>query len=310
MNRTVFLLCLLGPLAAAHAELFVGLEGYPTLATRSSDLSGFPNVTYTDRFPFEVSGAAAKPDGTLFLCNGAFTTSLYTSTLSGPPQFVATIGVDIHALAFGNDTLWGYSNFAAVKGIYAIDQGTGAAKLVMDVYTGTSFRFFALDYNPADDLLYGYTEYGDSGLYAIDLVGGTMTKLVGTIPAANGQGRGMAVGNNTVYLVATRGDAGIPSFAYDLSQGPNGTWVPFTNAYPAYHATGAGAWIPEPLLGDLNCDDLLNGQDINAFLLALIDPRGYDSAYPSCDRMLADCNGDGTVNLSDVSQFVQLLMAG
>lgn len=229
----------------ARAQLFVGLEGSAP-PTRSSDLSGFPNVTWTTHFSFDVSGAAAAPDGTLYLCNGAFTTRLYTSTLAGPPVLRSTLDTDMHALAFGRGNLYGYSNFAATKGIYQIDINTGVCTLVLDVHTGTSFRYFGLDYNPADDLFYGYTEYGDSGLYSINIDTGEQTKIAGPIPASNSQGRGLAIGRNTVYLTATRGDDGIPLYAYDLAQGPNGQWVAFTQPYPNDHATGGAAYIPRP----------------------------------------------------------------
>lgn len=230
---------------SAHAQLFAGLEGSapPTVST---DLTGFPDVQWDNHFSFDVSGAAAAPDGTLYLCNGAFTTELYESTLTGPPQHLARLDLDMTALAYGRGTLYGYSNYADPKGIYEIDINTGACTLVLDVYTGTSFRFFALDYNPVDDLFYGYTEYGASGLYSINIDTGEMIKLAGSIPASNGQGRGMAVGRNTVYLTATRGDDDIPYFAYDISQGIGGEWVPFTQPYPAYHSTGGAAYIPQP----------------------------------------------------------------
>ncbi len=267
MRNAVCLSCVLGlVVGGAHADLFVGLEGSAP-PTRSSDMSGFPNVTWSNHFSFDVSGAAARPDGTLFLCKGAFTTRLYTATRTSAPRLVATISVDIHALAYGRGTLWGFSNFAPVKGIYEIDQSNGQATLVFDVFSDTGFLFFALDYNARDGLLYGYTEYGDSGLYSINLDTAEMIKLVGTIPAANGQGRGMAIGNNTVYLTATRGNDGIPYFSYDLSQGPNGEWIAFTQAYPQFHSTGGAAWIPDPFsLGDLNCDGVVNAFDIEPFL--------------------------------------------
>jgi len=227
-------------------RLFVGLSGSAPV-TRSSDLAGFPNVAWTNHFAFDVVGAAARSDGVLYICNGEFNTKLYSATLSSPPVFLSNVSVDIHALAWGDGTLWGYSNFAPTKGIYRIDPQTGAATLVLDVYTDHGFRFFALDYNAADGLLYGYTEYGVSGLYSIDLDKEQMTRIVGPPPAQNGQGRGMAVGDNTVYLTATRGDDGIPLFAYDLSQGPNGEWTAFTQPYPEYHSTGGAAWIPQPI---------------------------------------------------------------
>ena len=292
------------------ADLFVGLEGSAP-ATRSSDLSGFPNVIWSKHFAFDVSGAAARPDGTLFLCNGAFTTRLYTATPTRRPQLIATISVDIHALAFGRDTLWGFSNFAPTKGIYEINPATGQATLVLDVHTGTSFRFFALDYNPVDDLLYGYTEFGDSGLYSINIDTGEMLKIVNTIPAANGQGRGMAVGNNTVYLTATRGDEGIPCFAYDLSQGANGVWVPFTQPYPQFHSTGGAAWIPDPVSpGDMNCDGVFNGGDIDPFFLALGDPAAYTAAFPGCNILNGDMNSDGRLDGGDIDPFFECLGGG
>lgn len=250
LHASFILALLIGTLLAAGSasaqRLFVGLEGSPTPPTRSSDLAGFPAVTWDNHFIFEVSGAAATPVGLLYLCNGAFTTQLYATTLDGEPEHLCTSAVDLSALAYGRSTLWGYSNYADPKGIYAIDPATGDATLVLDVYTGTSFRFFGLDYNPVDDLLYGYTEYGASGLYSINIDSGEMLQLAGTIPASNGQGRGLAVGNHTVYLAATRGDDDIPLFAYDLAQGPGGIWVPFTQPYPTYHSTGGAAWIPEP----------------------------------------------------------------
>jgi len=231
--------------APAFGQLFVGLEGSAP-ATQSTDLSGFPNVVWTNHFKFDVSGAAARPDGLLYLCNGAFSTDLYSSTLGGPPKFLSRLQVDMSSLAYGRGKLYGYSNFAATKGIYEIDPATGVTTLVLDVFTNTGFRFFALDYNPVDDLFYGYTEFGDTGLYSINIDTGEMLKIVGVIPASNGQGRGLAVGRNTVYLTATRGDDGIPCFSYDLSQGANGQWQSFTQPYPTFHSTGGAAYIPQP----------------------------------------------------------------
>lgn len=235
----------LGLAPQVDAQLFVGLESSSPV-TRSSDLAGFPNITWTNRFAFDVSGAAASPDGTLYLCNGPFTTRLYTSTLIGPPTLRSTLSVDIHALAFGRGRLYGYSNFAATKGLYEIDVNSGACTLVLDVHTGTDFRYFALDYNPVDDLFYGYTEYGVSGLYAINIDTGTQTRIAGPIPASNTQGRALAVGRHTVFLTATRGADGIPHYAYDLSQGPNGQWVAFTASYTDSNATGGAAYLPQP----------------------------------------------------------------
>lgn len=230
---------------AAHAQLlFAGLED-SSLPTKTSDLSGFPTVVWVNHFPFEVNGAACTPDGTLYLCNGPFTTRLYRSTLAGPPQYVANITVDVHGMGFGRNQLYGFANYASPMGIYAINPQTGSASLVINT-ASQGFRFFGLDYNSGDDKLYGYTEYGVSGLYEINIDSGVMIRLVGPPPGVNGQGRALAVGNNIVYLLATRGDDGEPCFAYDLRQGQGGTWVGFTNPYPLNHNTGGATWIPDP----------------------------------------------------------------
>ncbi len=64
------------------------------------------------------------------------------------------------------------------------------------------------------------------------------------------------------------------------------------------------------LLGDLNCDGLTNGLDVAPFTLALIDPVGYATAYPSCDIDLADINRDLVIDTGDVNPFVQILLGG
>ena len=59
--------------------------------------------------------------------------------------------------------------------------------------------------------------------------------------------------------------------------------------------------------GDMNCDGSLNSLDIDPFVIALIDPPGYETAYPNCNIDLADCNSDGSVDSLDIDLFVDLL---
>jgi hypothetical protein len=59
--------------------------------------------------------------------------------------------------------------------------------------------------------------------------------------------------------------------------------------------------------GDMNCDGVVNFDDINPFVLALGDPAAYNAAYPNCDILNADCNADGLVNFDDINAFVALL---
>lgn len=244
MNRTLVIVVLALGLAGAASgqQLFVALE--TDVPAYVADLTGYPNLTWSPLWNFAASGAAADPFGNLYLCEGAFTTRLYLSTDLGTPVQLVTLDKDITALAYGRGNLYGYSNYADPKGIYQIDPGTGVCTLVMDVYTNTGFLFFALDYNPADDLFYGFTEYGASGLYAIDIDAATMTRISSGPAAWYGMARGLAVGQNTVFLTAVNGGEDT-YFAYDLAQGSNGVWDAIPNPYPGLMVTGAAAWIPE-----------------------------------------------------------------
>ena len=59
--------------------------------------------------------------------------------------------------------------------------------------------------------------------------------------------------------------------------------------------------------GDLNCDGQIDAFDIEPFLVALFDPKGYPGQYPDCDINLADINGDGSIDAFDIEPFIDLL---
>ena len=71
------------------------------------------------------------------------------------------------------------------------------------------------------------------------------------------------------------------------------TW---TTAPPAY------------LNGDMNCDGVVDGADVRAYLLALMDPSAYQAAFPNCRQLNADCNCDLAVDIADVQAFVAVLL--
>ena len=65
-----------------------------------------------------------------------------------------------------------------------------------------------------------------------------------------------------------------------------------------------------PMVGDVNCDGLINAFDIDPFVQALTGPEDFAGASPDCEYMLADINGDGLVNAFDIDPFVALLTGG
>ncbi len=285
--------------------LFVGVQ-YGDLPTRTTDLAGFPDVQWHNGFVFGLNGAAGRPDGTLYLSSGDFNTELYLSSLEGPSVYLTDLQYDVSGLAYGRGKLWGFCNYGSPMGIYEINPDDGSMTLAVDT-SAQGYRFFALDYNPADGLLYGYDEYGSpSGLRAIDVETGTISFVAPSVPADNSAARGLACGYNKVYAVTVYG-ADYPMFVYDLAQGPGGTWTPMTHPFPESNSTSGAAWIPGPVPGDVNCDGAINAFDIDPFVLALTDPDGYAAAYLDCTLYNADVNLDGEVNAFDIDPFVELL---
>ncbi len=79
-------------------------------------------------------------------------------------------------------------------------------------------------------------------------------------------------------------------------------------AAAARHSQSLG--LREHMLGDLNCDGVVDFDDINPFVLALVNPAGYEAHYPACSWLNADINRDGLVNFDDINPFVACLVAG
>ncbi len=61
------------------------------------------------------------------------------------------------------------------------------------------------------------------------------------------------------------------------------------------------------LLGDANCDGLVNGQDIDCFVDALVSGS---ECVVGCSLLNADVNQDGAVNALDIDTFVDCIVGG
>ncbi|MEW6250846.1 MAG: hypothetical protein AB1716_09375 [Planctomycetota bacterium] len=91
--------------------------------------------------------------------------------------------------------------------------------------------------------------------------------------------------------------------AYTVTQGG----VVFGTTSPGEGA-GGELQLPRRIVpGDMNCDGVVNFEDINPFVLALQDPAGYAQQFPGCDIRNGDINGDSRVDFSDINPFVELL---
>ena len=62
--------------------------------------------------------------------------------------------------------------------------------------------------------------------------------------------------------------------------------------------------------GDLNCDGVFNGGDIDPFFLALGDPAAYAAQFPNCDILNGDMNRNGRLDGGDIDPFFACLGGG
>jgi hypothetical protein len=65
---------------------------------------------------------------------------------------------------------------------------------------------------------------------------------------------------------------------------------------------------PNIVLGDANCDGFITFDDLDAFVLGLLDPFEYSNEHPFCTPSLLDVNCDGTPNGRDVQGFLTILL--
>lgn len=101
--------------------------------------------------------------------------------------------------------------------------------------------------------------------------------------------------------------AGDPNYAADADLNKDGC-VDLADVDIALANVGCGCLAPPGhCKGDMNCDCLVDLNDISPLLLALGGPEGYYAAYPDCDWLNGDLNGDQDVTYSDISMFLEVL---
>lgn len=67
--------------------------------------------------------------------------------------------------------------------------------------------------------------------------------------------------------------------------------------------------VPAPSTpGDMNCDELVNGNDVAPFVLAVVDAASYSVAYPTCNLLNGDFFDDDMVTVQDINGFVNELL--
>ncbi|RIK67495.1 MAG: hypothetical protein DCC65_06610 [Planctomycetota bacterium] len=106
--------------------------------------------------------------------------------------------------------------------------------------------------------------------------------------------------------VMIAGDVALPAIAlHALMTERAHLVVPIPN-HPDGRISGAVrvAWTP----GDMNCDGVLDGLDVDGFVQALTDRPQYEAMHPECRYDNADINGDGQVTEHDVAAFADAIV--
>ncbi len=100
---------------------------------------------------------------------------------------------------------------------------------------------------------------------------------------------------------------------FDSDSGPalfaGGT---FTNAggAPADRIAKWTGCAPPARPGDMNCDGVVNFNDIAGFVAALVGESAYVDVLPGCRWLHADIDDNGAIDFNDIGGFVDCLVAG
>jgi 6-phosphogluconolactonase (cycloisomerase 2 family) len=144
----------------------------------------------------------------------------------------------------------------------------------------------------------------DQGTGAVTSTGNMFdVGLQGTLGDVHCSGNLVFITDNST---ATDGVMGIYSFtlgaAGTLTQ--NGPILSTQGTAPR----GIIAWIPTDTDGDMNCDNLVDLNDVDPMVMALLSPEAYAAHYPGCNAQRGDVNDDGEFDGLDIGPFAELLL--
>jgi hypothetical protein len=60
--------------------------------------------------------------------------------------------------------------------------------------------------------------------------------------------------------------------------------------------------------GDLNCDGIVNADDVGPLALALVDEAAYFNENSDCSELTGDVDGNGEFDARDLALFVRVLL--
>ncbi|KAA0216072.1 MAG: hypothetical protein DYG94_11990 [Leptolyngbya sp. PLA3] len=235
--------------SASQAQLIVANDQSGTGTIWHVDIStGVATALYSSSTSESKAWGMAYDPGsnTLYWNNGG---NLYASafSLGGlTPTLVAGLtyngsNTNFVGLGWRNGNLVGTRNIST-EGVYTINPVTGVATLNW-AYSST-FDFGGLDVDATDGKLYGLSDSGGAGLYAIDDVNQTTT-FVAPYPGGETDIDGLAVHNGIAYYVTDGPNTTQMNFyMYDIASGSLIGMLPST--FTGSGIFSAAAFVPAP----------------------------------------------------------------
>ena len=262
-----------------------------------------------DSFDFHADDGGESPTG------GESNTATVTLTIGTTQPY--------HVFHLDSDPGW------ATEGLWAFGQPTGDGSHNGDPtsgYTGTN----VYGYNLAGDYVNDMDRYylTTTALDCTDVTNAELRfwRRLG-VEDANFDHAGIEISSDGENWTAvwehgggTITDAFWIAAAYNISAAADGQETVYIRwamgatddlvTYPGWNIDDIEIWRLSPAwLGDLNCDEAVNFDDIDPFVLALASPAAYYAAYPDCSYWTADADDDGDVDFDDIDAFVALLVA-
>lgn len=175
----------------------------------------------------------------------------------------------------------------ATTGYIGVQRGTAGQKNLKQIggaqnTFGSAGQSIGLDFNVAGGIGQGGSQLVLSGSFTAPATAGSYTFSLANASA-------------NVLTSVSAPPAFSPVVAATVDTSTDGSFT-FT----------VGAPVGTP--GDMNCDTHVDGRDVQAFALALVNPSAYTAAYPGCNPLNGDFADDDELNVADISGFVNALL--
>lgn len=273
--------------------------------------------------PFAVEATNAAGTGTLVveLSEGVWLGQTWSWSLPAPMEIIAGDGITLVAVLLNASVFIDVENMDIQVGLGVLsgpsdtEFNVTAPLLSFPIipFTAAQGRASAtIDLTETEGIggtawITGLPLGSGTGIFLAEYESGTkrFTDLVGYIAADNG-GTASATQNDPLF--------GYRPFYDDVSDLQVRLAFKISHDDVAFATTVCGATSDQLYeAGDLNCDGVLDGFDIDHFAQVIADWDAYvadhdGDPYPRCDAWLADVNSDGVVNGFDIDTFVKAVI--